>query len=125
MTILIGDTVFSPAGKPGVVTHRNKLSGELVVETDTPRFEKQRHRGFVNGLESEERKTYDAVMDQIKEEKDPRKRVAVLTREIDTLRGHPKNRVVANYLEGEKAHIMHTEGIQPRQYSIDEKSARV
>ena len=124
LTILIGDSVFSPAGKPGVVTKRDDISGQLVVETNTERFEKRRHRGFVNGLASAERETYNQVMDQVKKESSPEKRVKILTEEIGLLRAHPKNRVVANYLEGEKAHIMHTEGIHPRSYKIDAKSTR-
>jgi hypothetical protein len=124
MAILIGDSIFSPSGKPGIVTHRNSISGELQVETGGKTFEAMRHRGFVNGLNSDDRKVYNKVIDEVRSEHNPEKRVSMITQEIDKLKVHPKNRVVVNYLEGEKAHIMYSAGIHPREYQIDEKNTR-
>ena len=120
----IGDTVFDRAGHPGVVVARNPKNESLTVQRKGEKLEKTRRIGFINGLEPKDRKTFDSLITEIKKEKDPRNRVIKLQAKVDELKLDPRNHVVTRYLEAELAHIMNTEKINPREYTVPQESIR-
>ena len=125
MGLTIGDTIFAANGKPGVVTEKDPKSGRLTVEKEGDTFEKQRRLGYVNGLPAERRGEFNQILSEVRDESDPRKQIALLTQKIEELRVDPRNHILAKYLESEMAHIMNTEGIQPRTYTVPADSVRI
>lgn len=123
MSMRIGDTFFDHLGRPGLVTGRDDRN-RLQVETKGENYDKARGRGFINGLEAEQRQQFNEVMDQIFALKDPREKVGKLSEKIDELKNDPRNFVVTRYLESELTHLMNTEGIQPKVYLVDEYFVR-
>ncbi len=120
MVSRIGDSLFNREGHPGFVVNRDIKKQTLQVETEGPDWEKGRRYGFVNGLEPSQREDYENIIDQMRERSETRERVDFLHDQIETLKQDPKRGVLTRYLQGEMAHIMNSEGIAPRIYSIDE-----
>lgn len=120
MGLKVGDSFFNRDGYPGVVLGREPKNEALVIEKEGPNFDKARNIGYINGLSPQERGQFESIITEMRERKDPRERVAWLHEKIDGLRQDPKQQVLTRYLEGEMSHIMNTEGIAPRVYTIDE-----
>lgn len=120
MVSRIGDSLFNREGKAGFVVDRDPKKQTIQVETKGPEWEKSRRYGFINGLEPAQRQDFEAIIDQMKIQGEARERVDFLHDQIETLKQDPKRSVLTRYLQGEMAHIMNSEGLAPRSYSIDE-----
>ncbi len=120
MGFKIGDSYFNRDGYPGVILARDQKTEQLIVEKDGPSFNKTRNIGYINGLSPQERGEFESIITKVREEKDPRERVAMLQVLVEQLQNDPKKQVLTRYLEGEMSHIMNSEGISPRIFKIDE-----
>lgn len=120
MKVVPGDVVFGSGGVPGVVQKRDSLTGKLTVENQGPEYQATRKYGFINGLPDQERIKFREIIDRVREMDDPAMRVAELSVQIDDLAKDPRNQRLVRYLESEKAHIMFSEAISPRSYTLDE-----
>ncbi len=120
MGFKIGDSYFNRDGYPGVILARDQKTDQLIVEKDGPNFNKTRNIGYINGLSPQERGEFESIITKVREEKDPRERVAMLQGVVEQLQNDPKKQVLSRYLEGEMSHIMNSEGISPRIFKIDE-----
>ncbi len=120
MGFKIGDSYFNRDGYPGVILARDQKTDQLIVEKDGPNFNKTRNIGYINGLSPQERGEFESIITKVREEKDPRERVAMLQVLVEQLQNDPKKQVLTRYLEGEMSHIMNSEGISPRIFKIDE-----
>ncbi len=120
MGFKIGDSYFNRDGYPGVILARDQKTEQLIVEKDGPSFNKTRNIGYINGLSPQERGEFESIITKVREEKDPRERVAMLQGVVEQLQDDPKKQVLTRYLEGEMSHIMNSEGISPRIFKIDE-----
>jgi len=124
MSFRIGDTVFNHQGRPGVVADRDPLTKELKVNQDPVANAEHLRHGYINGLSQEQREEFAKILDSVKEEKDPKKRVEDLQTRIQELQMDPKNRVMTRYLTAEMSHIMFTHGIVPQTYTTFEDRVR-
>ncbi len=120
MGFKVGDSFFNRDGYPGVILGREQKTEALIVEKEGPNFDKTRKLGYINGLSPQERGEFESIITEMRERQDPRERVSWLHDKIDTMKMDPKQQVLTRYLEGEMAHIMNSEGISPRVYTIDE-----
>ncbi len=120
MGLKVGDSYFNRDGYPGVILGRDPKSQALQVEKEGPNFEKTRRFGYINGLSPQERGEFEGIINEMREQESPAERMSWIHQQLDTMRQDPKKQVLTRYLEGEMAHIMNTEGISPRVYSIDE-----
>ena len=121
MVSRIGDSLFNRNGNSGFVVARDPNKQTLDVAQSGPEWEKGRRYGFINGMEHEQRKEFEAVIDEVRKFDDSKERVDFLHKQIETLKEDPKRGVLTRYLQGEMAHIMNSEGISPRIYTIDEE----
>ena len=125
MQFRVGDTVFNYAGEPGVIKDRKVQSGEYVLDPKGATLAEVQKRGYINGLSADLRQEFNAVMDQVRDIPEPEKRVNMLSEKIEEKKtvGDPKSRLVAKYLNAEMQHIMLTNNITNRQYTIEELKA--
>ncbi len=120
MGLKVGDTFFARDGRPGVVVGREQKTDRLVVEREGPRFEKARHYGFINGLSPDERKEFEALVDDARDSKSSEERILKLQGHIEEIQLDPKKQVLTRYLEGELSHLMYSNSISPRVYTVDQ-----
>ncbi|RYZ53449.1 MAG: hypothetical protein EOP07_17825 [Proteobacteria bacterium] len=120
MVSRVGDSLFNRDGKAGFIVARDPKKETLQVATEGPEFEKGRRYGFINGLEPKQRQEFEQIIDTMRDKTETRERVDFLHEQIETLKQDPKRGVLTRYLQGEMAHIMNSEGVTPRIYSIDE-----
>jgi hypothetical protein len=120
MVSRVGDSLFNRDGKAGFIVARDPKKETLQVATEGPDFEKSRRYGFINGLEPHQRQEFEQIIDTMRDKSEARERVDFLHEQIETLKQDPKRGVLTRYLQGEMAHIMNSEGVNPRIYSIDE-----
>jgi hypothetical protein len=120
MGLKVGDNYFNRDGYPGVIVARDLKSGHLVVEKEGPNFDRARNIGYINGLSPQERGEFESIIREVREKEDPRERVSLLQGAVEQLRTDPKKQVLSRYLEGEMAHIINSEGLSPRIFTIDE-----
>jgi hypothetical protein len=120
MGFKVGDNYFNRDGYPGVILGRDPKSEALIVEKEGPNFDKARNIGYINGLSPQERGEFETIITTMREKKDPRERVAWMQATVEQMRYDPKKQVLTRYLESEMAHIMNSEGINPRIFNIDE-----
>ncbi len=124
MGLQVGDVVFDTKGRPAVIVDRNAQNESVQAERQGENFEAGRRRNFINGLNPKERETYNAVIDEITEKTDPQDKLRTIMDRIAELKPDPRNHIVTRYLEAQAAHVMNSEKINPRVYSIDEDSVR-
>jgi hypothetical protein len=123
-TISLGDVVFGPDGKPGVVVGRRPETRELVVEKQGPEYDKARSRGFINGVPPSHKPKYNEIIDKVLELKSPREKVQMLTDRIEELKVDPRNHQLIKYLEGELSHVMNTAGESLQKYVVAESEVK-
>lgn len=123
MSLSIGDTVFDKKGRPGTVVGRDDKA-QIVMDQKDEVYQKARRRGFVNGLQEDQRIKFNEVIDQVLEKEGVQERLDSLNEKIEELRVDPRNHVVTRYLEGEMLHMMNSEGVHPRVYNVQELSVR-
>lgn len=124
MSFRVGDTTFNAQGRPGIVTERNPLTKEIKVSQEQALVAKNQRHGYINGLSTEQREAFNKVMDNVREEPDPLKRVEELQARIKELDDDPRNFVVSRYLSSEVAHIMSMANITPKTYTVEEDRVR-
>jgi phosphoenolpyruvate synthase/pyruvate phosphate dikinase len=124
MTRQVGDAVFSRSGKPGVVLDRDAATGRLKVERAGEGLDKVKKRGYINGLNTEERAQYNEIRDKVLEKEKPKEKVETLVAHLDELKANPKNHNLSKYVEADLAHTMITFGINPKTYEADEHHVR-
>jgi hypothetical protein len=72
----------------------------------------------------EHREQFNQIMDEIRATPDATERVETLLALIDDLKSDPQNGRLVSYLDGELRHLMHTKGVKPRFFTIDELKVR-
>lgn len=120
MVLRVGDALFTRDGTAGFVAKRDPEKQTLDIARSGPEYEKGRRYGFINGLEPSVRKEFEEVIDKARELDEPKERVDFLHKQIEVLKEDPRRGVLTRYLQGEMAHIMNSEGITPRIYTVDE-----
>lgn len=120
MVLRVGDALFNRNGNAGFVVKRDAEKQTLDVAQSGPEYEKGRRYGFINGLEPNVRKEFEEVIDKARELEEPRERVDFLHKQIEVLKEDPRRGSLTRYLQGEMSHIMNSEGISPRIYTVDE-----
>lgn len=124
MSYRIGDTVFLSQGQPATVAGRDKVTGETVIDRSTEEVRKQTRHGILNGIDPTKREELLGMMDDIKKNPEPEKRIEELQKKIEELRVDPKNQQFIRYLEAEQGHMMNLSGYKPRFYSTEEHKLR-
>lgn len=124
MTRNVGDTVFSRSGRPGVVFEKNAATGQLKVEREGELMAKAKKRGYINGLNHEQRQQYNEIRDEVLDLEQPNDKVRVLRAHLSDLKANPKNHQISRYVEADLAHTMITHGINPKTYITDEHNVR-
>lgn len=118
MAFAIGDAMFLRNGVPGRVIDKNKDSGEVVLTTDKEVLKEQYRHGLINGMDEELREEFNDTMDDIREEEEPKERIADLKEQIEELETDPEQRFMAKYLRSELNHLMNTHRIKPKEYVV-------
>ncbi len=125
MTIRIGDTAFIRNGTPAVVKNRDEFSGLLTLDAELGEVQAATRHGFVNGLSPEDREAFDSLLDVVKSDTmDANDRVETLKLRLAEIESDPTRHLLAKYVRAEMMHIMNSNGIKPREYSIHESKAR-
>ena len=115
-----GDIVFTPDGRPALVTGR-KETGHIVVDRKGEKLDKARKNGIINGLSSQDRQKFNEVVNKAKEQPAPENRVKEIQAKVDEIDGKPKNWILKRYLNGEMAYIMNSERVHPQTFDIDKE----
>ena len=119
----VGDTAFDSSGKPSLVIDREPITQNITLDRGES-FDRARRYGFINGISPDLRPSLDAVLDKVRERRDPRERVQLLSEEIGKLGDDPKSRQLKKYLNAEMIHIMNSESVQPRVFQLPEQAIR-
>jgi len=119
MTLRIGDAVFLPDGRPGVLVSENKQRDAVSVVTDKKVVSDAHRHGYLNGVKPDVRNELYEILDRVKEIPEPEKRIDELRSKIEELSIDPKNMVLTRYLTAEMAHIMNMAGVRPRVFEVD------
>ena len=90
-----GDIVFTPDGRPALVTGR-KETGHIVVDRKGEKLDKARKNGIINGLSSQDRQKFNEVVNKAKEQPAPENRVKEIQAKVDEIDGKPKNWILFN-----------------------------
>ena len=114
-----GDMVFSRNGRPSVVTGR-KETGHIILERKGENMERVRNFGVVNGLTPTQRKEYEDVVNKVRQEPFPEKRIEALQSKVDEMGMDPKKWVVKRYLNAELSHLMNSERIYPNTFTVED-----
>lgn len=122
--IQVGDTVFDRSGHPGVIVSQDPATETVKVQRQGEKFEKTRRSGYINGLNPKDRKSFEGIISEVKQQKDPKEKVKMMQEKIAELKLDPRNHIVTRYVEGEMAHIMNTEKINPREFTVSTDSVR-
>lgn len=120
MGFQVGDAIFTRGGLPGALTNKNPQTGELTVQVEGEQVEAIKKRGYVNGLQAEERQRFNEIIDHVRTIPEPEKRVEELRVRIDEIKADPKQRILVRYLTSEMAHLMNTHRIEAREYKVPE-----
>jgi len=72
----------------------------------------------------EHRQQFNEIMDEVRANTDDILRVEALVSKIDELKSDPHNVRLVGYLDGELRHIMHSKGVKPRYFTVDESKVR-
>jgi hypothetical protein len=125
MNIRPGDAVFLRSGEPGIVKDRNEITGKLKVDSDLQRVKQDMRHGFINGLTPEQREVFNTILDEVKgSTEDPGERVTILNAKVKELEQDPKLFGLTRYVKAEMVHIMNSNNIKPREYSVQEAKLR-
>ena len=124
MSYRIGDTAFLSQGQPVTVAGRDQVTGNTVLDRSQEEVRKNTRHGVLNGIAPDQREELLGMLDKIKENPEPEKRIEELQKKIDELKIDPKNYQFVRYLEAEQGHMMNLSGYKPRMYSTDEHKLR-
>lgn len=121
MSIHVGDILFTRQGLPAIVTSKDSSIASVSLEKNIGEVQKATEFGIKNGLDPEQRKTFESVRrealspDKAEEIQRLRDRI----RELKDTGGDAK---VLRYLENELQHLVIREGIIPRDYMVQERT---
>ncbi len=121
MAFQVGDLIFNRSGEPGLIKARDPRTEELTVARRGEELDKAKKYGYINGLGPNERKDYQVIIDEVRQEDKPMERILKLQERIQEIQGDPRKQVLKRYLESEMAHIMNSNGIRLDTYNIDER----
>jgi ATP-dependent protease HslVU (ClpYQ) peptidase subunit len=124
MSYRIGDTAFLSQGQPVTVAGRDPATGNTVLDRSQEEVRKQTRHGVLNGIAPEKREELLGMLDDIKKNPEPEKRIEELQKKIDELKIDPRNYQFVRYLEAEQGHMMNLSGYKPRFYNTDEHKLR-
>lgn len=125
MDIRNGDAVFLRTGEPGIVRDRNEVTGKLKVDTDVKAVKTDMRHGYINGLTGEQREQFNAILDEVKAStEDPTERISKLDTKVKELEMDPHQLGLSRYVRAEMVHIMNSNGIKPREYSVQESKIK-
>lgn len=125
MDIRNGDAVFLRSGEPGVVRDRDPATGKLKIDSETAAVKTDMRHGYINGLSSEQRTELYEILDTVKSStEDPIERISQLDAKTKELEQDPQKIGLTSYVKAEMVHIMNSNGIKPREYSIHEAKIR-
>ncbi len=124
MSYRVGDTLFTQSAAPATIVGKDEIKGTAKYDKDFKAFQVSSRHGLLNGMEPESRDEFNAIMDQVSENKDNALRVESLRNKIEELSVDPKNFRLVQYLDGEVRHLMNVKGVKPRYFSIDEFKAK-
>lgn len=119
MALRIGDAVFLPDGRPGVLVSEEKQRDSVKVVVDKKVVSEAHRHGYLNGIKPDVRTELYEILDRVKEIDEPEKRIDELRSKIEELSIDPKNMVLTRYLTAEMAHIMNMAGVRPRVFEVD------
>ena len=122
MAIINGDVIFSRGGKPVQVTSKDVQTGNVTLEPDFDKVQKESEYGIKNGLGKEVKEAFKATLSEVKDSnkiveiENLRKKVAALKKEnVD-----PR---LMRYLEGELQYRMTRERYTPLDFEFDPLTA--
>ena len=125
MDIRNGDAVFLRSGEPGIVKDRNQATGKLKVDTDNQTVKREMRHGYLNGLTDPQRAELNEILDTVKNtSEDPAERISALETKVRELESDPRQMGLSKYVKAEMVHIMNSNGIKPREYSVQESKIR-
>ena len=119
MTYRVGDSSFTRDGRPSVVTNRDRAQGTVKVEKHGEKFDKTRRVGYINGLNKDQRESYNSVVKEVREKETPKERLDLLQKKVAEIKDDPKKITLKRYLEGEITYLMNSTGVKPKDYSIE------
>jgi hypothetical protein len=124
MGFRVGDTVFTSSASPATVVGKEEGSSSVRLDRDYAAFQSNTRHGLHNDMAPEHREQFNQIMDEIRATPDATERVETLLALIDDLKSDPQNGRLVSYLDGELRHLMHTKGVKPRFFTIDELKVR-
>lgn len=120
-----GDTVFVRTGDPLTVLERDSATGLAKLEKNPEEVKKNTRHGYINGLNTENRKIFNEIMDDIKSStENPEERIQKLQEHLNELEKDPKQMMLAKYIRSEMIHIMNSYSIKPKEFTIHESRVR-
>lgn len=125
MSFRVGDVVYGVNGKPGVVVKSDRIAGEVDIDTQQKEVRDKHRHGYINGLTTKERKDYNSYLDDVHSQEEASEKISAIREKIGELKEDPKQVKMVKYLESELFHIMNTNNVSPRFYTIDTPKAPV
>ncbi len=124
MAFRIGDTVFTSSASPATVIGKDNGTDAARLDRDFEVFKQNTRHGLHNDMAPEHRQQFNEIMDEVRANTDDILRVEALVSKIDELKSDPQNVRLVGYLDGELRHIMHSKGVKPRYFTVDESKVR-
>ncbi len=124
MAFRIGDTVFTSSASPTTVIGKDESTDAARLDRDFAVFQQNTRHGLHNDMAPEHRQQFNEIMDEVRANRDDISRVEMLVGIIDELKADPQNSRLVSYLDGELRHIMHSKGVKPRYFTMDESKVR-
>ena len=119
MGFKVGDALFDRYGQPGLITNKEKISGDITVDTKKEVMADAHRHGYINGLSLQDREKFNKDMDEVRAMENPKEQVMALRDKIGEL-NDPKDFRLKRYLHAELSHLMNTHNIKPRYYTMEE-----
>lgn len=122
----VGDPIFSPKGKPGVVADKDKETEQLSVDGKHEVVKDQFRHGYLYGLDKK-REDFNEIMDEISELESPKEKAQVLQEKIQEMEENKSKDSVRliRYLKSELVHLMSTYNLSPRSYVVPPHKASI
>ncbi len=118
MAFKVGDVSFLSNGQPAVVTKKDEMTGNVIVDRKQEEVKKVHRHGYINGLKEQDRETFIKILDKVAETGDPKEKIDTIQGQISELEQDPRNYRIVTYLKSEVAHLMNTFNIKPRTYEL-------
>lgn len=120
-----GDTVFVRSGDPLTVLDRDLATGLTKLDREPENIKQNTRHGYINGLSPENRKVFNEILDEVKSNTEiPEERVQKIRDHLTELDKDPRQMVLARYLRSEMIHIMNSNGLKPKEFTIHDSRVR-